>query len=95
VAAELLLSSLAACGLALVTDTARERDITLRGVDLEATYTVDPADSTRFSRVGLRFRLPGLPRGQAEELVATFTATCPIYNTIARTTPTEVTVETA
>ena len=90
VAAELFLSSLAACGLAIVTDVARKRGSTLRTVTVDTTYTIDPDDKTRFRRVGMRFSLAGVAQQEATALVAAFTASCPIYNTVARTTPTEV-----
>jgi uncharacterized OsmC-like protein len=90
VAAELFLGSLATCGLAIVTDEAKKRGATLRAASVETTYTIDPDDKTRFRRVGMQFRLTGVTQAEATALVAAFTASCPIYNTVARTTPTEV-----
>jgi uncharacterized OsmC-like protein len=90
VAAELFLSSLAACGLAIVTDEARKRGSAMRSATVNTTYTIDPDDRTRFRRVGMQFRLAGVTQDEATSLVAAFTASCPIYNTVARTTPTEV-----
>jgi uncharacterized OsmC-like protein len=90
VAAELFLSSLAACGLAIVTDEARKRGHVLRGASVDTTYTIDPEDKTRFRRVAMHFRFAGIAPAEVTSLVAAFTASCPIYNTIARTTPTEV-----
>jgi uncharacterized OsmC-like protein len=90
VAAELFLSSLAACGLAIVTDVARKRGSALRSASVDTTYTIDPADKTRFSRVAMHFRFAGVAPAEATSLVAAFTDSCPIYNTVARTTPTEV-----
>ena len=93
-AAELLLASLATCGLAMVTDAARTRESALTCATARASYTVDPEDRTRFSIVRLHFRLVGVGRSEAEDLVRTFIDDCPIYNTIVRTTPAEITVET-
>jgi uncharacterized OsmC-like protein len=93
-AAELLLGSLATCGLALITDAARKRESALTGATARASYTVDPQDRTRFSILRLHFSLAGVARGEAEVLVQAFTDGCPIYNTIVRTTPAEITVET-
>jgi uncharacterized OsmC-like protein len=90
VAAELFLASLAACGLAIVTDVARKRGSTLRSASVDTTYTIDPDDKTRFRRVAMHFRFAGIAPAEATSLVASFTESCPIYNTIARTTPTEV-----
>jgi uncharacterized OsmC-like protein len=89
-ASEFFLSALLSCGLAVITDTAR-----LRGIDAdysaEATYTQDPEDITRFTRVALTFRMQGATQAQAEELVAEFKRVCPIYNTVARSAPVVVT----
>ena len=90
VAAELFLSSLAACGLAIVTDVARKRGSTMRSATVNTTYRIDPDDKTRFRRVGMQFLLAGVTQDEATSLVAAFTASCPIYNTVARTTPTDV-----
>ncbi len=90
VAAEFMLSALATCGLAIVTDEARKRGDTLTEASIDTTYTVDPNDTTRFRRVAMHFRFGGIGQPQADALVRAFTDACPIYNTIARTTPTEV-----
>ena len=90
VAAEFMLSALATCGLAIVTDEARKRGDAVITTEVDTTYTVDPADPTRFSRLAMTFRFTGIAQAQADALVQAFTDRCPIYNTIARTTPTEV-----
>ena len=63
----------------------------LRQIAAEASYQVDPADRTRFAWIRLAFTLAGVAQDEAERLVGAFRAQCPIYNTAARTTPTEVT----
>ncbi|HEX4366233.1 MAG TPA: OsmC family protein [Rhodopila sp.] len=90
VAAEFMLSALATCGLAIVTDEARKRGDKVTATMIDTTYTVDPQDTTRFSRVAMQFRFTGIDQAEADTLVRAFTDRCPIYNTIARTTPTEV-----
>ena len=89
-AAEYFLSGLLTCALAVIADTAR-----LRGIDAsytaEGSYTQDPDDITRFTRVALTFRCHGASQAQAEELVAEFRRVCPIYNTVARAAPVIVT----
>jgi uncharacterized OsmC-like protein len=57
----------------------------------EASYKLAPEDRTRFEWIRMGFTVTGLPQAEAEALVAAFTAQCPIYNTAARTTPTEIT----
>ena len=91
-AAELYLSALATCGLALITEAARRDNIDDSSFGAEASYSVDPSDKTRFEWVELIFTLPGLDPRLAEDLVASFTNVCPIYNTVARDTT--VTVKT-
>jgi len=90
VAAEFMLSALANCGLAIVADEARKKGLGAPAITVETTYTVDPDDRTRFRRLGMRFHFAGLKQPDADALVRAFTDACPIYNTIARTTPTEV-----
>jgi uncharacterized OsmC-like protein len=90
VAAEFMLAALANCGLAIVCDEARKRGNGMTAAAVETTYTVDPDDRTRFRRLGMQFRFTGIAQAEADALVRAFTDACPIYNTIARTTPTEV-----
>ncbi len=90
VAAEFMLSALATCGLAIVCDEAGKRGLAPSATSVETTYTVDPDDRTRFRRLGMTFRFTGIAQTEADALVRAFTDACPIYNTIARTTPTEV-----
>ena len=89
-ATEWMLTSLASCGLAVITDEARKRRIPASAITVDSTATQDPQDRTRFSRVTMHWRFAGCTQAQADELVRAFTDVCPIYNTIARTTPMEV-----
>ena len=90
-AAELFLGSLIACAFGIMQRTAREAGLGLQRIDAEASYKVHPEDRTRFEWIRMAFTVTGLPQAEAESLVAAFKAQCPIYNTAARTTPTEVT----
>src|SRR5260221_7490296 len=69
VAAEFMLSALATCGLAIVTDEARKRGITANSTSVDTTYTVDPEDRTRFRRVAMRFQFAGVAQAEADALV--------------------------
>ncbi|MDW8398944.1 MAG: OsmC family protein [Acetobacteraceae bacterium] len=89
-AAELFLASLLACAFGIMQRTGRERGTPPARIEGEASYTIDPEDRTRFAVIRLAFRVHGLARAEAEALVAAFAAQCPIYNTAARTTPTEI-----
>jgi uncharacterized OsmC-like protein len=89
-AAELFLASLLACAFGIMQRTARERGWPLAGIAAEASYSLAAEDRTRFARIALGFTVTGLAAEEAAALVAAFTAQCPIYNTAARTTPTEI-----
>lgn len=94
-AAELFLASLIACAFGIMQRTARERGLAPHRLDAEASYTLDPADRTRFQRIRMAFTVTGLAQAEADGMVAAFAAQCPIYNTAARTTPTEITTTVA
>ena len=91
VAQELFLASLATCALAVIDHAAREAGLPSQ-VHVQTESDIDPADTTRYRSVTMAFRFAGVAQGQAEVLVAAFTAVCPIYNTLARTTSVAVTV---
>ena len=88
VAQELYLASIATCALAVIDMQARAQQLE-PGVHVGAESDVD---GTRYRSVTLAFRFTGVAQDQAEALVAAFTAVCPIYNTLARTTPVTITV---
>ena len=90
-AAELFLASLLACAFGIMQRTAREGGLPLQRIEADASYTLAAEDRTRFQRIRMAFTVTGLKQAGAEALVAAFTAQCPIYNTAARTTPTEIT----
>ena len=91
-AGELLLASLASCGLGLVQKTARERDVPLKGAEVEVCFERDPADGTRYAAIRLGFVLEGIDLATARLLVDAFTGACPIYNTLRRGGPIEAEV---
>jgi uncharacterized OsmC-like protein len=74
----------------IIQRTGRERGTVAERIEAEASYSLDPADRTRFTVIRMRFAFAGLDQAAAEALVAAFEAQCPIYNTAARTTPTEI-----
>lgn len=90
-AAELFLASLLSCAFGIIQRTGRERGTPPARIEAEASYTLHPEDRTRFAVIRLRFRFQGVTEQQADGLVAAFAAQCPIWNTAARTTPTEIT----
>lgn len=93
-AGELLLASLASCGLGLVQKTARERDVSLAGAEVTVSFERDPGDGTRYAAIRLAFVLDGVDLATARALVDAFTGACPIYNTLRRGGPIEATAAT-
>ncbi|MEJ8815673.1 OsmC family protein [Variovorax ureilyticus] len=86
-AGELLLSSLASCGLALVQKEADARGVRLAQAEVAVSFERDPEDGTRYRAITLDFALRGVPQQTAQALVDAFTGTCPIYNTLRRGGP--------
>lgn len=91
-AGELLLASLASCGLGLVQKTAREREVALKEAEVEVSFERDPEDGTRYAAIRLGFVLEGVDLATARMLVDAFTGACPIYNTLRRGGPIEAAV---
>ena len=91
VAQELYLVSLATCALAVIDGKARAQQLEAL-VHVDAETEIDPDDTTRYRSATMAFRFKGASQTQAEALVAAFTAVCPIYNTLARTTPVTIQV---
>ena len=83
-AGELLLASLASCGLALIQRAARERGIDLPRADVRVAFERDPDDVTRYRYIALEAALPGVAPETGAALLHAFTSTCPIYNTLRR-----------
>ncbi|WP_077000347.1 OsmC family protein [Variovorax sp. KK3] len=86
-AGELLLSSLASCGLALVQKEALARGLHLQRAEVEVNFERDPDDGTRYRSIRLNFGLGGVALDTAQALVDAFTGACPIYNTLRRGGP--------
>lgn len=82
-AGELLLASLASCALAVIGKTA-EAEALNPPVEIDASLERDSEDGTRYREIVLAIAIGGVTQQTAERLVAAFTDTCPIYNTIRR-----------
>jgi uncharacterized OsmC-like protein len=89
-AGELLLSSLGSCSLGLIQKTAKEQGIVLREASSEVAFRRHATDPTQYEWIRIAVRLSGVTAGEAEALVAGFTANCPIYNTLKRGGPVEI-----
>ncbi len=86
-AGELLLSALTSCALAVIQHHAHDQGWAVGRVRVEAEFTRDSDDGTRYADVVVRAALPDLDRDRAQALLDRFTATCPIYNTLRRGGP--------
>ncbi|MBB3181458.1 OsmC family protein [Variovorax sp. Sphag1AA] len=93
-AGELLLSSLASCGLALVQKEALAREVWLTRTEVEVRFERDPDDGTRYREIRLDFAIGGVELTVAQALVDAFTGACPIYNTLRRGGPIRANVRT-
>ena len=83
-AGQLLLASLASCGLGLIQSRAIELGVPLRSADVQAAFQRDTTDKTRYQWIRLDFRLGGVDAQTARQLLAHFTDNCPIFNTLKR-----------
>lgn len=95
VAIELFAVSLATCALAVIVDSGEKSGFKGATYDLIVSATSDESDGTRFSLVDFAFRFSGFDRQAGERLVKEFTDICPIYNTVARTTPVRISISIA
>jgi uncharacterized OsmC-like protein len=68
--AEAFLAGIAACGVLLVEGHARETGAPVGSVQVAIEGIRDAADPSWFTGIDLRFRIPGVERGRARELVA-------------------------
>ncbi|BAL74299.1 OsmC family protein [Bradyrhizobium cosmicum] len=89
-AGELLLSSLGSCSLGLIQKNAAEQGIGLRDAATAVSFQRHATDPTRYEWIRIAVTLSGVTASQAEVLVGGFTSTCPIYNTLKRGGPVEI-----
>ncbi len=89
-AGELLLSFLGSCSPGLIHKTAKEQGIALREAATEVTFQRHATDPTRYESIRIAVRLSGVTAGEAETLVGGFTSNCPIYNTLKRGGPVQI-----
>jgi putative redox protein len=95
---ELLLAALAACGTFVCERVAREKDYPLRAISVTAAGDFDPRGvcgephDPRFQSIRVRLELEGASQEQVGVLVDAFKMRCPVYTTLARSVPIELTV---
>jgi uncharacterized OsmC-like protein len=86
-AGELVMASLCSCGLALVVEAARDHGLPLAEAQIECSYVTDPEDRTRMSELVAVLRVAGVDLTAGQQLLDAFIKVCPIWNTLARSTP--------
>ena len=95
---ELLLSALAACAAFVCERAAQEMGIDLRAVSVTAAGDFDPRGvcgepfDPRFQGFKLRLALDGPDAAQCAMLLQAFKTRCPVYTTLSRAAPVEITL---
>ena len=89
-AGELLLASLGSCSLALIHKAAGERGDALTSASVDVAFRRDVTDSTRYEWIRIVAKLGGVDEAAAAALIGAFTEACPIYNTLKRGGPVEI-----
>lgn len=89
-AIELFIASLATCALAVIADAGTKANIKNAIYAVSVSATPDDNDGTRFSAVDFAFDFKGVQPETGKALIKEFTDICPIYNTVARTTPVKI-----
>ncbi len=69
---ESFLAGIAACGVSLVEKYGEERDLPLEDIDVRISGVRDVDDPSRYKRVEMEFRLRGVSRNQARQLVESY-----------------------
>jgi uncharacterized OsmC-like protein len=90
-AGELLLASLGSCSLGLIQKTAADQGIGLSAASTEVAFKRHETDPTAYEWIRIAVALVGVSEAEAETLVGGFTSRCPIYNTLKRGGPVEIT----
>ena len=89
-AGELLLASLGSCSLGLIQKTAVDNGIGLTAASTEVAFKRHASDPTQYEWLRIAVSLSGVAAAEAEALVGGFTSRCPIYNTLKRGGPVEI-----
>ena len=95
---ELLLSSLAGCAVFVCERAAQELGIALKAIHVTAAGDFDPRGvcgepfDPRFQGFRVRLALDGPDAAQSALLVQAFKTRCPVYTTLARGAPVEITL---
>jgi uncharacterized OsmC-like protein len=94
--AELLLGALASCATFVCERLAQDMKLPLKSVHVTVAADFDPrgmcgeAVDPRFQAFRVRVALEGPDAGQREALMAAFKSRCPVYTTLSRSAPVEI-----
>jgi uncharacterized OsmC-like protein len=95
---DMILGSLATCGMFIAEHVAQEEAIPLEDVlvavegDLDVSGVAGSGADPRLQQMRVHLDLPGANEEQAAQIVDNFTVRCPIYTTLSRATDIEITV---
>lgn len=95
---EMLLGALAGCAVFVCERAALEMGIPLSAVSVTAAGEFDPRGvcgepfDPRFQSFKLRFALEGPDAAQCERLLEAFRTRCPVYSTLSRAAPIDITL---
>lgn len=95
---EMLLSALAGCATFVCERAAQEMDIALKAVSVTVAGDFDPRGvcgepfDPRFQSFTVRLALDGPDAAQREMLLQAFKTRCPVYTTLSRAAPVEISV---
>ena len=98
---DLMLGALATCGTFIYERVAQEQQLPLTAITVAVEGDFDPrgvsgeAVNPRMQAFRVHMQLAGVDEAQAEQMQAEFEARCPIYTTLSRTAPIEITAELA
>jgi uncharacterized OsmC-like protein len=92
-AGDAFLSSLIGCGGVIVDATARDRGIPMQKARFKVACSRYSDDPSAYVSIAIEIEISGVTQAQAEELVGTFKAECPIYRLAERGSTVTVSVK--
>ena len=93
-AAELLLGALVTCSNAVITEQARLDNVLLLNLSIQTSCDPDPDQPGHYKFIQLDYLFSNVSQINAEKWVNQFTLVCPIYGSLSRGAPVQITVRT-
>lgn len=91
-AAELLLGALITCSNAVIEDEARKASLPLAQLEIKASCEPDEQNPGHYLYIRLEYVFTGLSQEKANHLVEAFKQVCPIYGSLSRGAPVNISV---